>query len=69
MTPIPSLTLNDGTVVPQIGFGVLQIRPEETVEAVTAALEAGPPTRSPTSRADTLTGAGRPGRLGVCLHT
>ncbi|MGF1647694.1 MAG: aldo/keto reductase [Kineosporiaceae bacterium] len=41
MTAIPSLTLNDGTAIPQIGFGVWQVDPSDTVRVVTAALEAG----------------------------
>jgi 2,5-diketo-D-gluconate reductase A len=41
MTAIPSLTLNDGTAIPQLGFGVWQVDPAETVRTVTTALEAG----------------------------
>ena len=37
----PQLTLNDGVEIPQLGFGVFQIPPEETAEAVTRALLAG----------------------------
>ncbi len=37
----PTLRMNDGREIPQLGFGVFQIPPEETVEPVTAALEAG----------------------------
>ena len=37
----PSITLNDGNAIPQIGLGVFQTPPEETEQAVTAALEAG----------------------------
>jgi len=42
MTPeVPTITLNDGTTIPQLGFGVFQI-PEAVVEdAVTTAFEAG----------------------------
>jgi 2,5-diketo-D-gluconate reductase A len=39
--PIPSLTLNDGHTIPQLGFGGDQIPPEQTEAAVTIALEAG----------------------------
>jgi 2,5-diketo-D-gluconate reductase A len=39
--PIPSIELNDGKTIPQLGFGVFQIPPAETAEAVSAALEAG----------------------------
>ena len=38
---VPTITLNDGTTIPQLGFGVFQIDPEDTVEAVTTALEIG----------------------------
>jgi 2,5-diketo-D-gluconate reductase A len=38
---VPSFTLNDGVQIPQLGFGVFQIPPDETVEAVTRALDAG----------------------------
>ena len=37
----PSITLNDGNAIPQVGLGVFQTPPEETEQAVTAALEAG----------------------------
>ncbi len=38
---IPTITLNDGTRIPQLGFGVFQVPPEDTAEAVTQALEIG----------------------------
>jgi 2,5-diketo-D-gluconate reductase A len=38
---IPTITLNDGTHIPQLGFGVFQIEPDETAAAVKAALEIG----------------------------
>jgi 2,5-diketo-D-gluconate reductase A len=38
---IPSLTLNDGVEIPQLGLGVFQVPPEQTAENVTTALEAG----------------------------
>lgn len=38
---VPTLKLNDGTTIPQLGFGVFQIPPEETKQAVLTALEAG----------------------------
>jgi 2,5-diketo-D-gluconate reductase A len=41
MSDVPALELNDGNRIPQLGFGVFQIDPEETVEAVTRALEIG----------------------------
>lgn len=41
MTTIPTLALNDGAEIPQLGFGVFQVPPRETAEAVAQALEAG----------------------------
>jgi len=41
MTAIPTIELNDGNAIPQLGFGVFQIPPEETERAVRLALEAG----------------------------
>ena len=37
----PSIPLNDGTEIPQLGFGVWQIEQSETAAAVTKALEVG----------------------------
>jgi 2,5-diketo-D-gluconate reductase A len=37
----PSLTLNDGIAMPQVGLGVWQTPPEDTERAVAAALDAG----------------------------
>ena len=41
MSSIPNITLNNGQVIPQFGFGVFQIEPKNTVAAVSTALEAG----------------------------
>jgi 2,5-diketo-D-gluconate reductase A len=41
MTDVPSIQLNDGNAIPQLGFGVFQIPPEETAEATRLALEIG----------------------------
>jgi 2,5-diketo-D-gluconate reductase A len=41
MTTVPDIALNNGVQIPQLGFGVFQIKPEETVEAVTEALRIG----------------------------
>src|SRR3954453_22105559 len=38
---VPTIALNDGSEIPQLGFGVFQISPAETAQAVTHALEAG----------------------------
>jgi 2,5-diketo-D-gluconate reductase A len=39
--PPQDIPLNDGTAIPQLGFGVFQIPPEDTADAVTHALHAG----------------------------
>ena len=41
MNAVPNITLNDGNTIPQLGFGVFQIEPENTAEAVSEALEIG----------------------------
>ncbi|MGB3354618.1 MAG: aldo/keto reductase [Mycobacterium sp.] len=41
MTHIPMIDLNDGTQIPQLGFGVFQIPPQETASAVKTALDIG----------------------------
>lgn len=41
MSTVPNLILNDGTSIPQLGFGVFQIPPDETAAAVRTALEIG----------------------------
>jgi 2,5-diketo-D-gluconate reductase A len=41
MSAVPSIELNDGHAIPQLGFGVYQIDPDETAAAVAAALIAG----------------------------
>jgi 2,5-diketo-D-gluconate reductase A len=38
---VPTIELNDGATIPQLGFGVFQIDPDETAEAVKTALEIG----------------------------
>ena len=38
---VPSLVLNNGVPIPQLGFGVFLVPPDETATAVTTALEAG----------------------------
>jgi 2,5-diketo-D-gluconate reductase A len=38
---VPTVALNDGRSIPQLGFGVFQIDPAETAEAVSDALEVG----------------------------
>jgi len=38
---VPAITLNDGNAIPQLGFGVFQIEPNDTAEAVKEALGIG----------------------------
>ena len=38
---VPEITLNDGNRIPQLGFGVFQVPPEETAAAVRDALAVG----------------------------
>jgi len=40
-TAVPTITLNNGVEIPQLGFGVFQIEPENTREATLKALEVG----------------------------
>jgi 2,5-diketo-D-gluconate reductase A len=41
MTSLPRLELNDGYAIPQLGFGVFQVPPEDTAQAVRFALGTG----------------------------
>jgi 2,5-diketo-D-gluconate reductase A len=41
VTAVPFITLNNGVEIPQLGFGVFQIKPGKTKEATLAALEVG----------------------------
>jgi 2,5-diketo-D-gluconate reductase A len=41
MTSVPTIGLNDGKAIPQLGFGVFQIPPEDTAEATAKAFEIG----------------------------
>jgi 2,5-diketo-D-gluconate reductase A len=41
MATVPTIELNDGARIPQFGFGVFQIDPDETAQAVKTALEIG----------------------------
>jgi 2,5-diketo-D-gluconate reductase A len=41
MPTVPSVTLNNGVEIPQLGFGVFQVPPEETRDATLTALEVG----------------------------
>jgi 2,5-diketo-D-gluconate reductase A len=41
VSAVPEIRLNDGRAIPQLGFGVFQIDPAHTAQAVSLALEAG----------------------------
>lgn len=41
MSEVPTITLNDGNKIPQLGFGVFQIEPNETKDTVLKAFEVG----------------------------
>ena len=41
MSQVPDLDLNNGRTIPQLGFGVFQIDPAETADAVGRALDVG----------------------------
>ncbi|MFF5724880.1 aldo/keto reductase [[Kitasatospora] papulosa] len=41
MASVPTITLNNGVKIPQLGFGTFQIPPQETRETTLAALRAG----------------------------
>lgn len=41
MSNVPTIELNDGVRIPQLGFGVFQIKPGETAAAVKGALDIG----------------------------
>lgn len=41
MSKVPTIELNDGVSIPQLGFGVFQIKPDETAAAVKRALDIG----------------------------
>jgi 2,5-diketo-D-gluconate reductase A len=41
VTPVPAVTLHDDVEIPQLGFGVFQVPPEDTQRVVEEALEVG----------------------------
>ncbi|MGD0928142.1 MAG: aldo/keto reductase [Streptosporangiaceae bacterium] len=41
VNPVPDVMLNNGRSIPQFGFGVFQVKPEDTAEAVSTALQTG----------------------------
>ena len=38
---VPTIPLNNGVAIPQLGYGVYQVPPDQTADAVTTALEVG----------------------------
>jgi 2,5-diketo-D-gluconate reductase A len=41
MTNVPNLRLNNGVEIPQLGFGVFQVPPDEVIDPVRVAIESG----------------------------
>jgi 2,5-diketo-D-gluconate reductase A len=41
VSTVPNIHLNDGTQIPQLGFGVYQVPPDDTADAVRTAIEIG----------------------------
>ncbi len=41
MAQVPNIRLNNGVEIPQFGFGVFQVQPEDTAQTVRAAFDAG----------------------------
>ncbi len=41
MASVPTVRLNNGVEIPQLGFGVFQVPPDQTLDATLAALEVG----------------------------
>ncbi len=41
MTSVPTILLNDGKTIPQLGFGVFRVDPDETQRVLSSALEVG----------------------------
>lgn len=61
--PTQSLDLNNGVTIPALGFGVFQTPPEETRNAVRAALDAG------YRHIDTAAGYGNERQVGEAVHS
>jgi 2,5-diketo-D-gluconate reductase A len=59
---VPRLALNDGEQIPQLGFGVFQIPPADTVEVATRALLAG------YRHIDTAAAYGNEAGVGQAIH-
>lgn len=41
MSAVPGVRLSNGQTIPQFGFGVFLVEPQDTAEAVSTALQAG----------------------------
>ena len=41
MSHVPTVRFNNGVEIPQLGFGVFQVPPDEVIEPVATAIEAG----------------------------
>ncbi len=61
-TQVPAVALSDGTEIPQLGFGVFQVPPEDTAEIVMQALDAG------YRHIDTASAYGNEGGVGQAIH-
>jgi len=61
-TPIPTLTLNNGVELPALGLGVFQTPPDETRDAVAAALASG------YRHIDTAAAYGNERQVGEAVH-
>ncbi len=61
-TQVPAVALSDGTQIPQLGFGVFQVPPEDTAEVVTQALDVG------YRHIDTASAYGNEGGVGQAIH-
>ena len=59
---IPNLDLHDGEAIPQLGFGVFQVPPEDTAEVATRALLAG------YRHIDTAAAYGNEAGVGQAIH-
>jgi diketogulonate reductase-like aldo/keto reductase len=61
-TEVPAIPLNDGVEIPQLGFGVFQVPPEETAATVMRAFETG------YRHIDTAAAYGNEAEVGQAFH-
>jgi 2,5-diketo-D-gluconate reductase A len=59
---VPTVRLNDGEEIPQLGFGVFQVPPKDTAEVATLALQAG------YRHIDTAAAYGNEAAVGQAVH-